>query len=78
MRFLEAHHVGTRLIFAGNLLRQPAYRGIERRVIGDLRNSDTVMNRSFWLGVYPGLTRAQLDYAADAVIAFITGRGGSF
>ncbi|MCG2798741.1 MAG: lipopolysaccharide biosynthesis protein RfbH [Cellulomonas sp.] len=78
MRFLDAHHVGTRLIFAGNLLRQPAYRGIERRVIGDLRNSDTVMNRSFWLGVYPGLTRAQLDYAADAVIAFITGRGGSF
>jgi len=78
MRFLDAHHVGTRLIFAGNLLRQPAYRGIERRVVGDLRNSDTVMNRSFWIGVYPGLTTAQLDYAADAVTAFVTGKGGAF
>lgn len=78
MRFLDAHHVGTRLIFAGNLLRQPAYRGIEHRVVTDLRNSDTVMNRSFWLGVYPGLTKDMLDYAADAVTHFVEGRDGSF
>jgi len=78
MRFLDAHHVGTRLIFAGNLLRQPAYRGIEHRVVADLRNSDTVMNRSFWLGVYPGLTKDMLDYAADAVIHFVERRDGSF
>ncbi|NTW39370.1 MAG: lipopolysaccharide biosynthesis protein RfbH [Cellulomonadaceae bacterium] len=73
MRHLESRKVGTRLIFAGNLLRQPAYRGLECRVVGDLRNSDTVMNRSFWLGVYPGLTTDMLDYAADSLIEFIRG-----
>jgi len=76
MRFLDSRKVGTRLIFAGNLLRQPAYRGIDCRIVGDLRNSDTVMTRSFWLGVYPGLTTSMLDYAADALIEFIKAPGG--
>ena len=76
MRFLESKKVGTRLIFAGNLLRQPAYQGIDRRVVGDLHNSDIVMTRSFWLGVYPGLTPSMLDYAADALIDFVHGRNG--
>lgn len=75
MRFLESRKVGTRLVFAGNLLRQPAYRGLDCRVVGELRNSDTVMTRSFWLGVYPGLTNDMLDYAADCVIEFIEERG---
>ena len=74
MRYLEVKKVGTRLLFAGNLLRQPAYRDIERRVISDLRNSDTVMTRSFWLGTYPGLTTAMLDYIADSLIEFVTGK----
>ncbi|GAA3802376.1 lipopolysaccharide biosynthesis protein RfbH [Cellulomonas soli] len=73
MRHLESRKVGTRLIFAGNLLRQPAYRGLDCRIVGDLRNSDTVMNRSFWLGVYPGLTNDMLDYAADSLIEFVRG-----
>ena len=76
MRYLEGKKVGTRLIFAGNLLRQPAYRGIDHRVVGDLRNSDVVMTRSFWLGVYPGLTTDMLDYAADSLVGFIHGRQG--
>jgi len=71
MRHLESKKIGTRLIFAGNLLRQPAYRGVDHRVVSDLRNSDTVMNRSFWLGVYPGLTESMLDYVADTLIAFL-------
>jgi CDP-6-deoxy-D-xylo-4-hexulose-3-dehydrase len=75
MRHLESKKVGTRLIFAGNLLRQPAYRGIDHRVVGDLRNSDTVMTRSFWLGVYPGLTEPMLDYVADTLVDAIHGRG---
>ncbi len=74
MRHLEASKIGTRLIFAGNLLRQPAYRGIEHRTVGDLANSDIVMNRSFWLGVYPGLTQSMLDYVADTLIAYVHGR----
>jgi CDP-4-dehydro-6-deoxyglucose reductase, E1 len=74
MRFLEVKKIGTRLIFAGNMLRQPAYRDIEHRVVSDLANSDTVMTRSFWIGTYPGLTEAMLDYMADSIIDFITGK----
>lgn len=59
---LEAAKIATRLLFGGNLLRQPAYEGVEHRRIGTLTNSDYVMNNVFWIGVYPGLTEAMLDY----------------
>ena len=59
---LEAAKIATRLLFGGNLLRQPAYEGVEHRRIGTLANSDYVMNNVFWIGVYPGLTGAMLDY----------------
>lgn len=74
MRYLEGRKVGTRMIFAGNILRQPAYQNIEYRAVSDLTNSDTVMNRSFWIGTYPGLTKDMLDYAADSVIDYVEGR----
>jgi CDP-6-deoxy-D-xylo-4-hexulose-3-dehydrase len=69
-RHFDAKKIGTRLMFAGNLLRQPAYAGIEHRVIGDLKNTEYVMNQVFWLGVFPGLTRPMLDYIAETAKAF--------
>ena len=71
VRALEAKKIGTRLLFAGNLLRQPAYEGCEYRVIGELKNTDFAMNNVFWIGVYPGLTTEMLDYVADAICSFV-------
>ena len=59
---LEQRKIGTRLLFGGNLLRQPAYEGISCRVPGELRNTDLVMHHTFWIGVYPGITDEMLDY----------------
>jgi CDP-6-deoxy-D-xylo-4-hexulose-3-dehydrase len=71
MRFLDERKIGTRLIFAGNLLKQPAYRGVDFRVVGDLTNTDILMKRAFWVGVYPGLTEPMLDFIADSIIEFV-------
>ena len=71
--FLEAHRIETRSLFSGNLLRHPAFEAIERRVIGDLANTDAVMNRTFFVGVYPGIDDARLDYVADTFGRFMTG-----
>ena len=67
IRFLNSRKIGTRLLFGGNLLRQPAYLDIEKRVIGDLQNSDFVTNNVFWIGVYPGLTKPMLDYVVESL-----------
>jgi CDP-6-deoxy-D-xylo-4-hexulose-3-dehydrase len=69
-RFLETNKVQTRLIFAGNILRQPAYEGIEARVVGDLPVSDQVMRGGFFVGIYPGLDRTRLDYMLDVFARF--------
>jgi CDP-6-deoxy-D-xylo-4-hexulose-3-dehydrase len=71
LRHLDEKKIGTRLLFAGNLLKQPAYRNIEHRVIGDLKNSDLVMSNTFWLGVYPGLTEEMLSYVNEVVHDFV-------
>jgi CDP-6-deoxy-D-xylo-4-hexulose-3-dehydrase len=66
-RFLDSRKIGTRVLFGGNLLRQPAYRDIEKRVIGNLPNSDFVADRVFWIGVYPGLKMPMLDYMVESL-----------
>ncbi len=71
IRFLDERKISTRLLFGGNLLRQPAYFSVPHRVAGTLENTDIVMNRTFWIGVYPGLTPEMLDYVIDAFHAFI-------
>jgi CDP-6-deoxy-D-xylo-4-hexulose-3-dehydrase len=68
--FLESRKIGTRLLFAGNLTRQPAYKDTEYRIVGNLKNSDYVMNNTFWVGVYPGLTAEMLDFVIETMIDF--------
>ena len=74
LRFLDSRKIGTRLVFAGNITKQPAYRNTEFRVVGDLTNTDVVMTRSFWVGVYPGLTTQMLDYVIESISDFMTGK----
>jgi len=71
LRFLASRNIGTRLMFGGNILKQPAYRDVDFRVVSDLSNTDIVMRRTFWVGVYPGLTEQMLDYVADSLIEFL-------
>jgi CDP-6-deoxy-D-xylo-4-hexulose-3-dehydrase len=71
---LEAKKIETRMIFAGNLLRQPAYTKIRRRVVGDLKNSDLVMTNTFFVGVYPGLTDAMIDFMIEQLREFVTSK----
>ena len=73
VQHLESRRIATRLVFAGNLVRQPAYAGRHFRVVGDLAQSDRVMNDAFWLGLYPGLTESMLSYVVETVRAFCRG-----
>lgn len=71
LRFLDARQIGCRLLFGGNLLRQPAYRDIDARVVGELTTTDLIMRRAFWVGVYPGLTGEMIDYIAESIREFV-------
>ena len=71
--YLEANRIETRNLFSGNLLRHPAFADIEHRVVGDLANTDAVMNQTFFVGVYPGIDDARMDHVVDAFQRFMAG-----
>jgi CDP-6-deoxy-D-xylo-4-hexulose-3-dehydrase len=71
LRFLDSRKIGTRLLFAGNLVRQPAYKDVDWRIVGDLNNTDIVMKRTFWVGTYPGLSPVMLDYIIESIKEFV-------
>ncbi|GAA3287317.1 lipopolysaccharide biosynthesis protein RfbH [Dactylosporangium vinaceum] len=68
--FLQSRKIGTRLLFAGNLIRQPAYKDAVYRVSGELTNSDIITERTFWVGVYPGVTAEMIDYMIESIREF--------
>ena len=72
-RFLEANRIETRNLFAGNLLRQPAFLDIEHRIVGDLANTDRIMEDTFFIGVYPGIGELQLEYIGSVFGRFMQG-----
>ena len=71
---LERNKIATRPLFAGNIIRQPAYSGVKYRVVGDLANTDAIMNNTFWLGVYPGLTDQMLQHVVMVLKGFLEHR----
>ena len=70
VKFLNERRISTRLLFGGNLIKQPAYEGKNYRVVGSLDNADIVMNSTFWIGVYPGITDDMISYISETFEEF--------
>lgn len=71
---LESRRIGTRLLFGGNLMKQPAYEGLPRRIVGSLDNADIITTNTFWIGVHPGLDDARIDYMIESLREFVVGK----
>lgn len=71
IQFMDQNKIGTRLLFAGNLTRQPYFKDVEYRVVGELTNTDFIMNNTFWIGVYPGLSTDHLDFVIEKFEEFL-------
>ena len=72
--YLDDNKIGNRMLFGGNLLRQPAYKDMPMRVVGDLKNADIVTDSTFWIGVYPGLTNEIIDFMVATISEFVTSK----
>lgn len=75
VQHLNSRRIGTRLLFGGNLLRQPYMKNQNYRVVGDLTNADIVTEKTFWTGLFPGLTEDHLAYTVETIAGFIAARG---
>ena len=71
VQYLEKSKIATRMLFGGNLIRQPAYNSKKHRVVSELKNTDYIMNNSFWIGVYPGITNEMREYVFDSFEKFL-------
>ena len=71
VQHIESRRIGTRQLFGGNLLKQPAYSGLPIRVVGDLKNADVITNSTFWIGVYPGLSAEMIDFMIGTITEFV-------
>ena len=74
INYLEEHKIATRMLFGGNLIRQPAYKDTKYKIYGRLTNTDLVMNNLFWIGVYSGLNEEKLEYIISVFDLFFRGR----
>ena len=74
VQHIESRRIGTRQLFGGNLLKQPAYSGLPIRVVGDLKNADVITNSTFWIGVYPGLTNEMVDFTISTIHEFVASK----
>jgi CDP-6-deoxy-D-xylo-4-hexulose-3-dehydrase len=63
--YLEENKIATRLLFSGNIIRHPSFENVKYRIYDNLKNTDTIMNNTFWIGVYPGLTEVMVDFILD-------------
>lgn len=70
LKYLDDHKIGSRLLFAGNLTKQPYFRDLEFRVVGELKNTDITMNQTFWIGIYPALDQEHFDFVAEKLEEF--------
>jgi CDP-6-deoxy-D-xylo-4-hexulose-3-dehydrase len=71
VQYLEESKIATRMLFGGNLIRQPAYIGKNHRIVSELKNTDYIMNNSFWIGVYPGITNEMREYVVESFENFL-------
>jgi CDP-6-deoxy-D-xylo-4-hexulose-3-dehydrase len=71
LTYLDQEKIGTRLLFAGNLTRQPYMQGRNFRVSGELSNTDIVMNDTFWIGVQPSLSQTMLEWSAEKIRSYL-------
>ena len=71
VKYLNNYNIGTRLMFAGNIIKQPYLKDLNYRIVGNLKNSDKIMNDSFWVGIYPGLKKSNINYISKILHQYI-------